>query len=154
MALELKISRASLYYHPKIPEKDELLRQQIEQVMFNNPGYGYRRVAIALCINHKRAKRVMKKFNLKPARRSKTPKKLNDIRNASADFPSILSLLCPVIPDFVWASDFTFISFKGTWYYLVTVLDVFTWVPLGFNVSRPTCFDHSLDRFFFLLGNR
>jgi len=29
-----------------------------------------------------------------------------------------------------------YISFKGTWYYLATVIDHFTWVPLGFNVSR------------------
>jgi transposase InsO family protein len=136
LAIELGISRASLYYHPKIPEKDELLRKQIEEVMRAHPGYGYRRVALALDINHKRAKRVMKKFNLKPARRAKTPKKPNDLGKAHAHYPDMLSKLSPVIPDFVWVSDFTYISFKGTWYYLATVLDAFSGMILGFNISR------------------
>ena len=136
VALELGISRASLYYRAKIPEKDDTLRKQIEGVMFENPGYGYRRVAMALGINHKRAKRVMRKFGLKPARRAKAPRKPLDIGNAPVNHPDILSKICPIIPDLVWASDFTFISFKGAWHYLATVLDVFSWVPLGFNVSR------------------
>jgi hypothetical protein len=56
-------------------------QREIEQVMFDNPGYGYRRVSIALNINHKRAKRVMEKYNLKPARRAKSPRKKADEGN-------------------------------------------------------------------------
>ena len=61
LARELGISRASLYYHRKIPVKDEELRRAIEVVMENNPGYGSPRVALALKINKKRAARVMRK---------------------------------------------------------------------------------------------
>jgi HTH-like domain len=72
MARELGVSRASLYYHHLIPEKDEALRRQIEEVMEKNPGYGSPRVAIALKVkvNKKRIARVMRKYGLKPARRS------------------------------------------------------------------------------------
>lgn len=136
MARELGISRASLYYKHKLPARDEALRRQIEAVMQANPGYGSPRVALALKINEKRAARAMWKFGLKPARRSKTPRKRDDEGRAPLSHPNILGRLSPIAPNVVWASDFTFISYKGEFVYLCTVIDVFTWEVLGFNISR------------------
>ncbi len=137
MAKELGVSRALLYYRAKLPEKDELLRRQIEEVMEKNPGYGSPRVAIALKINEKRAARVMRKFSLKPARRaSKKPYKPLDEGQAALSYSNILGKLSPIAPNVVWASDFTFISFNGYFVYLCTILDVFTGEVLGFNISR------------------
>lgn len=136
LARELGVSRSSLYYRPKLPEKDEALRREIESLMLKHPGYGSPRVAIALRINEKRAARVMRKFGLKPARRSKTPSKPQDRKREALSYPNILSKLSPVAPDVVWASDFTFISFRGVFVYLCTVIDVFTGEVLGFNISR------------------
>jgi putative transposase len=136
LARELKVSRSSLYYRPKKPDKDEALRREIERVMLKNPGYGSPRVAIALKINEKRAARVMKKFGLRPARRAKTPYKPADQGRESLEYPCILSLLSPIAPDVVWASDFTFICYRGAFVYLCTVIDVFTGEVLGFNISR------------------
>jgi DNA-binding NtrC family response regulator len=70
LARELGVRRASLYYHHRMPGKDEALRRQIEAVMLEHPSYGSPRVAIALGIDEKRIARVMRKFGLKPARRS------------------------------------------------------------------------------------
>lgn len=136
MARELGVSRSSLYYKHKIPEKDEALRREIEAVMSENPGYGSPRIAMALGINRKRAARVMRKYGLKPARRCKTPRKRADEGREALDYPCILSRLFPIVPDYVWASDFTFISYGGRFIYLCTVLDVFTGEVLGFNISR------------------
>lgn len=136
MAKELGISRASLYYRRKIPDKDEELRRQIEEVMEKNPGYGSPRIAIVLKVNKKRVARVMKKFGLKPARRSKTPRKPQDEGNQPLSHPNILARLSPIAPNVVWASDFTFISYRGEFIYLCTVIDVFTGEVLGFNISR------------------
>lgn len=136
LAEELGVSRASLYYRPKMPAKDDELRRRVEAVMLENPGYGSPRVAIALGINEKRAARVMRKFGLKPARRSKTPRKPDDIGREPEAFSNILSKLTPIAPDTVWASDFTFISYGGKFIYLCTVIDVFTGEVLGFNISR------------------
>jgi putative transposase len=136
LARELKVSRSSLYYRPKKPDNDEALRREIERVMLKNPGYGSPRVAIALKINEKRAARVMKKFGLRPARRGKTPYKPADQGRESLEYPCILSQLSPIAPDVVWASDFTFICYRGTFVYLCTVIDVFTGEVLGFNISR------------------
>lgn len=136
MAKELGVSRASLYYRRKLPVKDEALRREIEAVMEQNPGYGSPRIAIALKINKKRAARVMRKFGLKPARRAKTPRKLADQGRAALPHLNILGTLSPIAPNVVWASDFTFISYKGEFVYLCTVIDVFTGEVLGFNISR------------------
>jgi len=136
LAKELGVSRASLYYKHKMPGRDEALRREIEAVMRENPGYGSPRVAIALGINRKRAARVMRKFGLKPARRCKTPRKHEDEGRESLKYPCVLSRFSPIVPDHVWASDFTFISFGGQFIYLCTVLDVFTGEVLGFNISR------------------
>ena len=119
-----------------MPDKDDALRRQIEAVMLENPGYGSPRVAIALGIDDKRVARVMRKFGLRPARRSKTPRKPNDEGREALSYPNILARLCPVAPDVVWASDFTFISYRGAFVYLCTVIDVFTGEVLGFNISR------------------
>ncbi len=136
LAAELKVSRSSLYYERKMPVRDEELRRQIEGVMANHPGYGSPRVAIALKINKKRAARVMRKYGLKPARRSQTPRKPNDVGREPSKHKNILGILSPIAPNLVWASDFTFISFRGEFIYLCTVIDVFTGEVLGFNISR------------------
>jgi transposase InsO family protein len=136
LARELGVSRASLYYRHRLPVRDEELRRQIEAVMEKNPGYGSPRVAIALKVNEKRAARVMRKFGLKPARRSKTPRKREDEGREPLSHPNILGRLSPIAPNVVWASDFTFISYNGEFVYLCTVLDVFTGEVLGFNISR------------------
>jgi putative transposase len=136
MARELGVSRASLYYRRLLPDKDEELRRLIEATMLDNPGYGSPRVALALQINKKRAARVMRKFGLKPARRCNTPRKPEDEGRAPLSHPNILGRLSPIAPNVMWASDFTFISYKGEFTYLCTVIDVFTGEVLGFNISR------------------
>lgn len=75
LAKELGISRQSLYYKPKLPEKDLKLKAEIEKVMAVHKAYGHKRIAIALGINKKRALRVMKLFGLKPQKRRKNPEK-------------------------------------------------------------------------------
>lgn len=134
-ARELGISRSSLYYSKKLPCKDEELRRQIEELMEVHPGYGYRRMALELDVNHKRVQRVMQKYYLKPLRRAKTPSKREDLGKPTRGCPDILSRLCPCVPNEVWVSDFTFIRFGGRFVYLVTVLDGFTGEVLGSNIS-------------------
>jgi putative transposase len=77
----------------------------------------------------------MRKFSLRPLRRAKSPKKPNDCGRPATGRPNILGKWCPIEPDIVWVSDFTFIRFHDRFLYLATVLDVFTGEVLGFNVS-------------------
>lgn len=106
---KLGISRDSLYYRHRMPAKDRALRREIEKSMREIPGYGSPRVAMALGINRKRAARVMRKHDLKPARRGNPPRKRADEGKEAVRYPCIPSKMSPADPDYKWASDFTFI---------------------------------------------
>lgn len=126
VARQLGVSRGSLYYRSKKRVKDEKLRLQIEVVMQNHHSYGHRRIAMELGINKKRILRVMRLFNLKPARRCKTPQKPLDHGLPEMNYPDITRVLSPCAPNFLWVSDFSFISYRGNFIYLATILDLFT----------------------------
>lgn len=136
LARQLGVSRSSLYYKPKQLDKDEALRLRIEDVMQNNPGYGHRRLAIALGMNKKRIRRVMKLFKLKPARRCRTPSKPLDQGLAATNYPDITRVLSPYSPNFLWVSDFSFISYRGNFIYLATVMDLFTKEVIGVAIRN------------------
>jgi hypothetical protein len=51
------ITRSTLYYQPKLTEKDWNLKTQIEEVLHIHPAYGHKRLAIALAANRKRGPR-------------------------------------------------------------------------------------------------
>jgi hypothetical protein len=54
----------------------------------------------------------MQKFNLKPARRAKTPQKPMDVGNHPAKVPDILSKISSIVGQVVWASDFSHINYR------------------------------------------
>jgi hypothetical protein len=63
-ARELGISRGSLYYKQKKPEKNWILKCDIETVLREHPSYGSPRIALHLKRNHKPIERVMKLFGI------------------------------------------------------------------------------------------
>lgn len=135
LAKELGISRQRLYYKPKLPEKDLKLKAEIEQVMTANQAYGHKRIALALNINKKRARRVMKLYGLKPQRKRKFPFKPKDINQAPMAIPNLIQGIIIEAPNQVWVSDFTYLPYYGRFIYLATLEDVFTRVVVGFELS-------------------
>lgn len=138
LAKRLGISRSMLYYQHKRPVVDEELKRQIETVMTKHKAYGHKRIAMELKLNHKRIRRVMKKFGMKPyRRRSKIPRKKDDEGKApEKNTINVYKLLCPVCPNVVWVSDFTYIKFQGRFIYPATIMDMFTREIIGIAVSR------------------
>jgi len=135
LARRLGISRASLYYRPKLPAKDLKLKADIEMVMGQDKAYGHRRIADELDINKKRALRVMKLYGLKPKRRRKKPEKPKDKNQKPATTPNLVKGLAVSCPHRVWASDFTYLPYFGKFVYLATVEDIFTRQLVGWAVS-------------------
>lgn len=137
VAKKLGISRGMLYYEHKRPVIDEEVKHQIEAVLAEHKAYGHKRIAPELKLNKKRILRVMKKFNIKPYRsRLKKPNKKEDEGKAAVENEvNVYKLLCPIAPNVVWVSDFTYIKFQGSFIYLATIIDIYTREIVGFNIS-------------------
>lgn len=130
------IARSTLYYKPKLPAKDEQLKNQILKVWDEFPSYGHRRLSLCLKVNKKRILRVMNIFKLKvPRRRGKRPKKTDDLGNPAVSIPNLLPQVV-TRPDEAWAQDFTYLYFAGQWWFVATVIDLYTREILGFAFSK------------------
>ena len=138
IARQLGVSRQSLYYKHKRPQIDEEVRRQIEAVLTEHNGYGHKRIAPELKLNKKRILRVMKKFNIKPHRSQarKLRKKGDEGKATEKDAVNIYTLLCPIAPDIIWVSDFTYIKFQGRFIYMATIMDMYTREIIGVAISR------------------
>lgn len=137
LANDLGVSLSSLYYKHKRPQIDLEVKSQIEAVLTGNPSYGHKRIALALKLNKKRILRVMKKFNLKPyKRRSKKLVKKDDLNKLATKHQNLIKFFCPIRPNVVWVSDFTYIKYQNKFIYLATVMDLYTREIIGVNISR------------------
>ncbi len=141
MAKLLGVSRQSLYYNSIKDQKDKIDKDLIRRIMKNNPSYGHKRIALKLGWSKNRVKRLMKKFNLKPARRRiiKQPVKLNNLNfnqfnyfNISHEYRHLnhvdqLNIL--------WIGDFTYIKIKNKFYYKSTVIEPCNREIIGMAIS-------------------
>lgn len=132
MARELGISRGSLYYQSKKPNKDWQTKCAIELVLRENPSYGHKRLATCLKMNKKKVLRVMKIYGIKPYRRH--CRKWKQAKHISAMYPNLLFTEYPSYKNHIWASDFTYLNFKNRTIYVATVMDLFTKEIIGFSV--------------------
>ena len=136
LAREMGVSRGTLYYRSKMDVKDQIIKEQILSVLDENPAYGHKRIAIALGYNKKRILRIMKKYGVQcRLKRRRKPFKKMDIGNEPRKYENWAARLCPVLPGVFWASDFTYLWFQGRFYYLATVLDVFSREIIGLTIS-------------------
>jgi putative transposase len=137
LAKKLGVSRSSLYYKPKKPPKDDDDRQRIEAVMAEHGAYGSRRVAIALEMSRDKARRIMRAFALRPRiRRGIRYVKPDDIGRPETRIPNVLTTLCPLRQNIIWAGDFTYFWFGDRFWYVATVIDVFTREIVGWHVAN------------------
>ena len=139
LAKKLGISRGLLYYQPKLPAKDLLLKSEIEKVMLKHKAYGHRRIAWELRVNKKRVRRVMKLFGIKVKRQRKKPFKPKDINQTPSTIPNLVLGLIIKTPNQVWVTDFTYLPYFGRFVYLATVEDVFTRRVVGWAVAKRHC---------------
>lgn len=124
LAKQQGVSLSSLYYKPKLPQKDWIIKNQIEKVLHEHPSYGHKRIALELKVNKKRIRRVMKLFGIKPYRRR--GKKWHKPKDSGLVHQNLIQQLpFPNKPNVIWASDFTHIPFHGRFVYLATIKDIY-----------------------------
>jgi len=133
LARMLGVSRSSLYYAPKRPAHDWALKVAMEQILREHPSYGHRRLALALGVNKKRTKRVMKLFGIQPyRRRGKRWKK--PVEKPDHIVANLLLTTEPQYPHHIWVTDFTHVDWKGKRLFIATMMDLFTRTVTGFAV--------------------
>jgi putative transposase len=136
LAKQLGIARSSLYYKGRLDAVDEELRKQILVILGTHPSYGHKRIALSFPLSKKRVLRVMKKYGIMPyRRRTKKPRKKDDERKEATKWKNEIINLCPIRPNVVWASDFTYIKLQGRFIYLATIIDVYTREIIGWDIS-------------------
>jgi len=101
-----------------------------------NPAYGHRRVAIALKINRKRARRVMRLYGVKPYKRKARWTKKKDWGQPDAGYPNLIKGACPIRPNVFFAGDFTRLIWNKKVFYLATFMDIFTREVVGWSLSN------------------
>lgn len=131
-AREFGVSRSTLYYKPKKPDKDWELKCKVEEVLRRHQSYGSRRIAIDLHLNRKRIKRVMNIFGIKAYRRR--GRKYKKTKNIKVKYPNLLLTTYPQYENHIWATDFTYIPFQGKFVYAATVIDLYTRKIVGLSV--------------------
>ena len=124
-------SRTHHYYQHRQPVKDWYTKQLIETALRDHPSYGHKRLALHLKMNKKKVLRVMKLFGIKPYRRT-TPKVYTKPKDIV--FPNYLMTEVPCGPGDIYASDFTYVKYRGKWIYMATVLDVCTREIVGVSI--------------------
>ena len=132
LARELGISRGSLYYKPKKPDKDWSVKVAIEEALREHPAYGHKRLALHLHMNKKKVLRVMKLYGIKPYRRH--GRKWLYTKNTSAVYPNLLMTTFPTHENHIWVSDFTYLKWRKKTVYASTVMDLYTGRIIGLNV--------------------
>lgn len=136
-------SRTWWYTHPpadEVAERDTALRDAIERLVLEFPGYGYRRVTKALqrdewAINHKRVLRVMREESLL-GQLERRFVRTTDSAHGLRTYPNLLTEVTPVRPDQAWVADLTYIRLPTTFAYLACVLDAWSRRCIGWELSR------------------
>ena len=150
-ARELGISRSSLYYKQKKPDKDWILKCEIETVLREHPSYGSPSIALHLKRNHKPVERVMKIFGIKAYRRR--GRKWKKTKNIKVIYPNLLITTYPQYENHIWVSDFTYIPFQGKTIYVATVEDLFTRKIVGVSAYTTHAVQLILSAFMSALHN-
>ncbi|RYZ79957.1 MAG: IS3 family transposase, partial [Proteobacteria bacterium] len=134
----------SQFYKKSVREEKQLqadlaLKNVIDEIHEELPGYGYRRVREHLLregktVNSKRLRRVMKKYSL-----FSCVKKMMKPRGTHTElrlvYPNLVRGLKLNAPNQLWATDITFIKLVKGYVYLSAVIDVYTRKVVGWAVS-------------------
>jgi len=117
------------------------LRDQIERIILEFSGYGYRRVTHALKrqgwnVNHKRVLRIMREESLLCHLKKRFVVMTTNSRHGFPVYPNRLAGLVLTAPDQAWVADLTYIRLRSAFVYLACILDAFSRRCVGWYLSR------------------
>ncbi len=139
----LDVSRSWIYARPHAPtqaQRDVALRDAIERIVLEFPGYGYRRVTKELhrqqwTVNHKRVLRIMRQEALL-CHLQRSWMTTTDSRHGLRTYPNLLANLSLRRPNQAWVADITYVRLPSAFIYLACVLDAWSRRCVGWQLSR------------------
>lgn len=138
----LQVNR-STYYHqpykqPLLDQEDIWLMRQIDKIYTEFPYYGSRKIAKHLtrqlerAINRKRIGRLMRTMGIEAV----YPKpNLSKPAPGHQVYPYLLKGIKASHPNHIWGTDITYIPVKGSWLYLVAILDWYSRYIISWELS-------------------
>ena len=138
------VSRSWYYERRSQPESDAqeiALRDQIERIILEFSGYGYRRVTHALKrqgweVNHKRVLRIMREESLLCHLKKRFVVTTTNSRHGFPVYPNRLADRVLTAPDQAWVADLTYIRLRSAFVYLACILDACSRRCVGWHLSR------------------
>ena len=137
----LDIARSSLYYVPRVNERDQKIMNTIDEIYTEYPFYGSRKITWVLRtnyhhqINRKKVQRLMRLMGLEaiyPRRKPNTSLSHPQHRK----YPYLLQNLAIIRPNQVWGTDITYIKLETGWAYLVAFIDWFSRYVISWELSH------------------
>ena len=138
------LARSTYYHKPTRAElqkqRDLELRDLIEEIHEELPGYGYRRIRKHLLregkrVNGKRIQRIMRTYSLQSCIK-KFMKPRGTHTGVKLYYPNLVRGLKINSPNQVWATDLTYIRLKKEYVYLNAIIDIYTRKIVGWALSR------------------
>src|SRR5580692_6481558 len=132
------------FYRWRMPRQatpvDMELRDQMQKVALESPGYGYRRISSELQqrgfeVNHKRVLRMMREDNLLCVRR-RSFVVTTDSRHTLPIYPNLARTMTPAAINQLWVADITYIRLRTEFIYLSVVLDAYSRRVIGWALGR------------------
>lgn len=140
----IDLPRSTYYYPPRNREEklkqDADLRDRIEQIVLDFPGYGYRRVTRQLHregirVNHKRVLRIMRQEGLL-CRKKRRFVVTTDSIHPFRIYPNLVKDIRLTGINQVWIADITYIRLLYEFVYLAAILDAFSRKVVGWALGR------------------
>jgi transposase InsO family protein len=138
----LEVGRSWYYEHSNQADRQDIaLRDEIERIILEFTGYGYRRVTRELSrrgwpVNHKRVLRIMQEESLLCHIKKRFVIITTNSRHGFPVYPNVLANATLTAPDQAWVADFTYIRLRSAFVYLACILDAFSRRCVGWSLSR------------------
>lgn len=142
----MKLGSSSYYYQPVTDleakeHSDALLRDHIERLQGEFPGYGYRRLGQQLrregiLINDKKIRRLQRKYQLFPIRWKSFKIATTDSNHGHKVYPNLLAGKALTGINQAWVADITYIRIAKGFVFLGAILDRYSRKVIGWAISK------------------
>jgi putative transposase len=143
----LDVSRYGYYkwvnksqHHASEKNSDISIREEMQNIVIEFPGYGYRRVKVELrnrgyVVNQKKVRRFMKEDNLICVKK-RFKLATTDSNHGEKVYPNLARNLNVIDINQLWVADITYIQLSKEFVFLAVIIDVFSRRCIGWDLSR------------------